>query len=160
MIATRFVTHFVGGPSDGLVLRDPHFIVRNKVEFPAGPAIVRRDPTRCYELIGNWSATYLLCSRRNGGERGCSTTELRYRFVGYEPIGTHATSAGERRAAPSRARALGHWFRNLPTRLAKWLLEPIDHPLKTGTKESAVGPQIGNHANLTAGQAIARAQNK
>jgi hypothetical protein len=143
MIVTRFVIQFVGGPSDGLVLSDPHFIVRNKVELPAGPAIVRRDPTRCYELIGNWTAAYLFCGSQRNCECGCPTTELRYRFVGYELIGSHSASDIGRHAAPSRAQALGHWFGNLPARLAKWLLEPIDHPLKTCTEESTGALESG-----------------
>ena len=63
MNASLSTVRFVGGPSDGLVLSDPHFNIRDKLQMPASPAAVRCGQTSCYELVGYWSTAYRLTSQ-------------------------------------------------------------------------------------------------
>ena len=60
MNASLYTVKFVGGPSDGLVLSDPHFSVRDKLQMPARPAFVQHGNSRSNELVGYWSTAYLL----------------------------------------------------------------------------------------------------
>lgn len=130
MNASLFTVHFVGGPSDGLVLRDPRFNVRDKLQMPASAAIVRRGQSHCYELKGYWSTAYLLTSRHRTIEDGHPTTCFRYDFLGYELLETQAQRKSSRHRGPRWLIGLGNWFSQVPRRCAKWMLEPIDYPLK------------------------------
>jgi hypothetical protein len=133
--APQYTIHFVGGPSDGLVLSDPHFSAQDKLQMAAGPAFVQCGQGHCYELVGDWSTSYLLTSARHTLENGQRITCLRYEFSGYELLEMHAERAGSRHAGPCWFTNLGNWFTQIPGRLAKWMLAPIEHPLQVATQE-------------------------
>jgi hypothetical protein len=137
MSASLYAIQFVGGPSDGLVLRDPHFNLRDKLQMRASPAVVRCGQTRCYELVGYWSAGYLLTSRHHTIEGGHATISLRYDFLGYELLKTKAEREPRRRLAPIWWTGLGNWFSRIPRGFARWMMEPIDGPLEERSKESS-----------------------
>jgi hypothetical protein len=139
MNASLYTVHFIGGPSDGLVLSDPHFNVRNKLQMPSSPAVVRCGRTHCYEFVGYWSSAYLLTSNHCTIEDGHPTTCLRYDFLGYELLPTQAERESPRQVAPRWLIGLGNWFSRVPGRFAKWMLEPIDHPLKVPGEQATFG---------------------
>src|SRR5436190_18744111 len=129
MNASYCTVKFVGGPSDGLVLRVPHFDGRDKLQLPASPAFVQCGQTDCNELVGYWSTVYLLTSRQWITEEGQPTTCLRYDFLGYELSGAQAERESVRHRTPRRLIGPRNWFSQAARRFAKWLLEPIDYPL-------------------------------
>ena len=110
-----------------MILSDPHFNARDKLQMPASPATVRSGQTHCYELVGYWSSAYLLTSRHHAIEDGHPTTCLRYDFLGYELLETHAEREPQRPFSPRWLIGLGNWFSQLPRRFVKWMAEPIDY---------------------------------
>lgn len=138
MNASLCKVEFVGGPSDGLVMNDPYFNIRHKLQLPACPATVRLGHTRCHELVGHWFTVYLLASRHCTIEDGHPTTCLRYDFSGYELQKTRAESDLSRRHTSRWLSRLCHWFSQLPRRFARWMVEPIDQPLKVPDEGSSV----------------------
>jgi hypothetical protein len=128
MNTSLYTVEFVGGPSDGLVLSDPHFDVRDKLQMPAVPACFRSGQVRCHELAGHWSTAYLLTSKHRAMVDNQMTSYLTYDFLGYELLETKTER--ESQSAP-------HWLIRVRNRLsqarrafAKWMLAPVDHPLK------------------------------
>jgi len=121
---------FVGGPSDGLVLNGPHFKAQDKLQIPAIPALVRRGQTDSRELVGHWSAAYLLASAHRIVEDRHSTICLRYDFLGYEPLQTQSEREPLSQQAPRWLVGLSNWFAQIPSRFASWMLKPIDYPLR------------------------------
>ena len=135
---TKTVTcrvRFVGGPSDGLVLSDPDFKIRTKLQMPAAPAFVQCGQHSCRELVGYWFTTYQLRGRQRVIEAGRLTTCLRYDFVGYEPLENQVERDSSRRRAPERWVGLRNWFSQLRRKVANWMLEPIDHPLRAPAEQ-------------------------
>jgi hypothetical protein len=135
MNASLYTVRFVGGPSDGLVLSDPHFNVQDELQMPASPAVVRCGQTRCYELVGHWSTAYRLTSSHCTIEDCHPTTCLRYDFIGYELLKTQSARELSRYVAPGWLTNLGTWFSQVPGRFARWMVEPIDYPLKVCREE-------------------------
>ena len=120
---------FVGGPSDGLVLSDPHFRPRGKLQMPAMPAIAPRGHNEWWEL-GHWFTTYQLASRRFSLDEGHPATCLRYDFLGYEPVRTQIGRASRTRRAQPWLTGMGSWLAHIRHRISKWMLEPLDYPLR------------------------------
>jgi hypothetical protein len=129
MSAPSFKCELVGGPSDGLVVVDPPYVTRDKVQLPIGPAMVPRGHTRCYELVGQWTATYRLTAEHHAIAPGELARRQRYDFAGYELVSAHAHQAPLRLAAPRWLAGLASWIRQVPSNFVKWLTEPIDYPL-------------------------------
>lgn len=138
MNSSLYTIQFVGGPSDGLVLSDPHFDVRDKVQMPARPAYVRAGHTRCHELVGYWSTAYLLTSQHHTIEDGQTTTCLTYGFLGYELLETKTERESLRQCAPHWLSGMRDCFSRARRAFAKWMLEPIDHPLKMCNERSTL----------------------
>jgi hypothetical protein len=138
MNTSLYTVQFIGGPSDGLLLREPHFNVQDKLQMPAGPAVVRCGQIHCYELVGYWSAAYLLTSNLRTIEDCHRTICLRYDFLGYELLPTESERESPRQCAPRWLIGLGNWFSQVPGRFARWMLEPIDHPLKVPSEQATV----------------------
>ena len=105
--------------------------------MPASPAAVRCGQTSCYELVGYWSTAYRLTSQRRTLEDGHSTTALRYEFLGYELLETRAEGESLRQNARWLV-GLRNWFSMLPRRFAKWMVDPIDYPLKLRIDEATL----------------------
>jgi hypothetical protein len=123
------IVRFIGGPSDGLVLSDSHFNAQDKVQMPATPAFVRSGQHSCCELAG-WSTAYRLTCRHRSIEAGRATTRLRYNFLGYELVKAQVEHEVGRQRERRRLVGLRNWFSRVSLRLARWMLEPLDHPLK------------------------------
>ena len=68
-------------------------------------------------------------------EDGHATTWLRYEFFGYELLETQVDRERLRHAVPSCLTSLGIWLAQVPRRIAKWMLEPVDYPLKVCSEE-------------------------
>jgi hypothetical protein len=119
----------IGGPADGLVLVDPRFVAPDKVQMPVGPAIVRRGRAPCYELIGEWTASYRLTARHHMIAPGELACHLHFHLAGYELVSAHAHQSPLRLAAPRWLTGLARWIRQVPSGIVKWLTEPIDYPL-------------------------------
>jgi hypothetical protein len=136
MNASLYKVRLVGGPVDGLVLSDLPFNVRNKLQMPSSPAAVRCRQTDCYELAEYWS-TYVLTSTHRTTQDGHLIAYLRYDFLGYELLETQAERDSPRQCALRWFIGLGTWLAQVPRGLAKWMLEPIDYPLKVCNEEAA-----------------------
>jgi hypothetical protein len=121
---------FVGGPSDGLVLYDPDFKVRDKLELPARPAFEILGETRWCELVGHWSTAYMLTARQRTLEDGYPTTHLRYDFRGYELAEAQAARNPYHEGAALWTIALRSRVSEYGRRFVRWILEPVDFPLK------------------------------
>jgi hypothetical protein len=128
MNTSLYTVEFFGGPSDGLVLTDPHFNVRNKLLLPAVPACLRSGQNHCHELAGHWSTAYLLTSRHRALVDDHMTIYLTYDFLGYELLETK--TGRESQTAPHWLSRLRHRLLQARHALARWMLAPIDHPLK------------------------------
>lgn len=122
------IVRFVGGPSDGLVLSDSRFSPQDKVQMPAGPALVQCGHQLCRELVGHWSTAYSLTSRGRAVEHGQRTMYLRYDFVGYELLEMPTERASAQQDGPRRV-AVRTWFSKLGRKFVDWMLEPVNHPL-------------------------------
>jgi hypothetical protein len=142
MNASYYTVKFVGGPSDGLVLRDPHFDVRDKLQMPVAPAYVRSDKTHCYELVGYWSTAYLLTSKHRTIEGGQMTTYLSYDFLGYELLRTRTEWESQRQCTPHWLIGMRDWFSQARGAFVKWMLEPIDHPLKVSDERASLDQRV------------------
>jgi hypothetical protein len=129
---------FVGGPSDGLVLSDPHFTARHKLQMPAAPAFVPHGRRLCCRPSSYWSTAYRLTSRERAIESGRPTTCLRYDFTGYELFETQAKRERGHKRRPRRMAAVRTWFSNLRRKFVDFMLEPIDHPLKVQPEQASI----------------------
>jgi hypothetical protein len=132
------IVQFAGGPSDGLVLSEPHFETRDKLQMPAAPAFVRCGQQSCFELVGYWSTAYRLTGQHQAIEAGRPTTCLRYDFLGYELL-TRAEHESARRGSLPRPLGLRAWFSRLRRKFVDWMLEPIEYPLKVSNEEANFG---------------------
>lgn len=128
MNTSLYTVEFVGGPSDGLVLSDPHFDVRDKLQMPAVPACLRSGNARGHELVGYWSTAYLLTSKHRTIVDGQLTTYLTYDFLGYELLETKTER--ESQSAPHWLNRMRNCLSQARRAFAQWMLAPIDHPLK------------------------------
>ncbi len=122
---------FTGGPSDGLIVRDSHAVAHEKLRLPVTPVFVRWHS--CRELVGYWSAVYLLTSRERVIDAGQPKASLHYTFLGYELVESQAERDSARQSY--RFPSVRNWARNLRRKFVRWLLEPIDYPLKTAVEQ-------------------------
>jgi hypothetical protein len=142
MNARTFKIRYVGGPLDGLVVTDSCLRVETTRRMPPNPAVVRCTGTRCFELVGFWCTVYRLTSQKATFENGHTPITLRYDFVGYELLKTSRQRDGRPVAGSRRLTAVREWLRSIPGKLAKWMLEPVDHPLQLpGAGRVSVEPE-------------------
>lgn len=128
MKVSNYQMHFVGGPTDGLALDERRSRAQRQVRFPVCPALERRGKSPCYELVGQWSANYRLVMRQSLPAEPGTGIYARYEFEGYEltPLTPKRRSLVRKWLGD-----LARWFRQASSRIAKWMLAPIDHPLST-----------------------------
>jgi hypothetical protein len=139
---------FIGGPSDGVVVVATSFPFGDKLWMPASPVAIEPDTNCCYMPPGRCSAAYNVSCKRHTVENGCPSVLYEFKFAGFEPC--KAPSAPK-----SRSNSMSRWLSPLATLisrwrvgLAKWMVAPVNHPLKLPATTSANTGTSGR-ANLT-----------
>jgi hypothetical protein len=124
------IVQFVGGPCDGLVLTDLHFERRDTVRMPGRPANGECSRHSRPEFVGPGITEYKLTIEHRTIDAGQPTKCLRYDYLGYEGSARLIAGAAGGRPGPQRLLGLRKRCSRLSRRLADWMLEPIDYPLK------------------------------
>ena len=134
MNAALFQVELVGGPDDGLFTQVGTFPGRT-VFLPARPA----DTSESESGGGAAPAVHVALYELARGQYSCDMSgfpiiSLRYEFAKIGATRGRATPAGPDRRLRSRESAVrSHdWLRSLRHRLATWVMEPIDYPMKLG----------------------------
>ena len=84
MNAIACQVELTGGPSDGLRLLLDRASMGEELRFPAGPVVERRAGDACYELSGEYHATYKLNKVCRVVENKRASILFRYEFTGLE----------------------------------------------------------------------------
>jgi hypothetical protein len=75
------------------------------------------------------------------------TTCLTYDFLGYELLKTRAEQESQRQCAPRWLIGVRGWLLQARRALAKWMLEPIDYPLKVCHEPASLHQRFGSPRN-------------
>jgi hypothetical protein len=128
---------FVDGPSDGVVVVATSFPFGDKLWMPTSPVEVEPGTNCCYMPPTRCRAAYKVSCKRHTLENGCPSVLYEFKFAGFEPWITPI-------APKSLPHSMSRWlsrFAILISRwrvgLARWLVAPVNHPLKLPETTSA-----------------------
>jgi hypothetical protein len=119
---------FVGGPSDGLVVRmmRSSFRPRKMLSLSVSPILVRHENTSVYEYVGESRSIYKMTSRQYREVGGVPTFRLRYDFLNVEHILRPAVGPRTQGLCNNRFMRFRACSRRAWNRLVCWLLSPVD----------------------------------
>jgi hypothetical protein len=139
---------FIGGPSDGVVVVATSFPFGDKLWMPASPIEIETGTNSCYLPTAHCSAAYNVSCKRHVLENGCPSVLYEFKFAGFEPYSKLATSKSRPHSMPRWVSRLAMLISHWRVGLAKWMVAPVDHPLKL-PEITSVNTGASGRAKLT-----------
>ena len=121
---------FLGGPSDGAVVTlDDHSCPRT-ICLPARPISISPEGEPCCLTLDDARSVYRLNRKAHTASNGGATLHYEYVFAGFKTSRDQARNTDPTRAMIGPLAPLAAALRRCRNKAVRWMLAPVDHPLK------------------------------